>query len=365
MDKRQSDAGSRFYFPCVSDGRVKMDMNPVSRVENRYPSFVSAPSFGGIWRRKKPRIEDLFDPDKTMDPAHREKLARRLAKQHRANTRFRRLVYVMSVLSMLSTGGVAYLGYHGLKDGLREMTMGPVKSAYEERSLSPAQLSGRPGLEGTLSERYETMKPWFEHASLVSEYVKPAVVEVGIYAEGEGDHGRLQGTGFFVDDEGYLLTNAHVVGQRDEVMITLLNGKKGRGEVVGIDGIRDLAMIRINPADFGLEKVPVLKIADNDARDGDWVMAMGHGLGNTWTGTMGIISSTNRYQGGGTMILQTDAAINSGNSGGPLVDMKGEVVGVNTGAALFFENTGFSVSSQELREMIPLLKDGFRMFLIR
>lgn len=142
------------------------------------------------------------------------------------------------------------------------------------------------------------------------------------------------GSGFLISDDGYIVTNNHVVtgGPRgdavNQVTVTLTNGKEYRARIVGRDVASDLALLKIDAT--GL---PFVKFADsNRARVGDWVIAIGNPLGLGSTVTAGIISAVQRNIGGGgayDRYIQTDTAINRGNSGGPLFDLHGNVVGIN------------------------------------
>lgn len=154
---------------------------------------------------------------------------------------------------------------------------------------------------------------------------------------GAGPGGRMQvpeqsgiGSGVIVREDGYILTNNHVVEGADEVRVQLSDGRDLEAEVVGTDPDTDLAVLRIDSD--GLQAAP---LGDSDAISvGDWVLAIGSPFELEQTVTAGIISAKNRVRGivrgGFEDFLQTDAAINPGNSGGPLVNLRGEVVGINT-----------------------------------
>ncbi len=141
-----------------------------------------------------------------------------------------------------------------------------------------------------------------------------------------------QGSGVIVREDGYILTNNHVVEGADIVTVELNSGAKLQAEVIGTDPETDLAVVKIDRT--GLQPVP---FGDSEAiRVGDWVLAIGSPFGLDQTVTAGIISGKNRVQGivgdghGFEDFLQTDAAINPGNSGGPLVNLHGELIGINT-----------------------------------
>jgi serine protease Do len=139
------------------------------------------------------------------------------------------------------------------------------------------------------------------------------------------------GSGFIIDAvEGIIVTNNHVIADADEIEVNLSDGKKLKATLVGKDPKTDLAVLKVDPKKFPLTAV---KFGDSDkARIGDWVMAIGNPFGLGGTVTVGIISARNRDINSGPYdrFIQTDAAINRGNSGGPLFNMDGEVIGINS-----------------------------------
>jgi len=136
------------------------------------------------------------------------------------------------------------------------------------------------------------------------------------------------GSEFVISDDGYVLTNAHVIGDADEITVKLIDGRELEAEVVGQDRPTDVALLKIDAE--GLPVVPVGK-ADK-SQVGDWVVAIGSPFGFDNTVTAGIISAKRRSLPGDTYVpfLQTDVALNPGNSGGPLFNMQGEVIGINS-----------------------------------
>ena len=178
---------------------------------------------------------------------------------------------------------------------------------------------------------------------------------------------RGQGTGVIFQEEGLILTNAHVVEGTTRVTVRLVDGRTMEGSVVGTDPVTDLAVVRVAAA----EPLPVATLGDSDnVQVGDWAIAVGNPFGLDNTVTLGIISSTNRNASklGITDkrldLIQTDAAINPGNSGGPLLNASGEVVGINAlvrtgpGAGL-----GFSIPINRARTIaggICSAQDGMR-----
>ncbi len=158
------------------------------------------------------------------------------------------------------------------------------------------------------------------------------------------------GSGFIVEKSGYILTNFHVIEDSSRITVRLHSGDEFLAKVVGIDEETDMAVLKI---DAGRD-LPVIRLADsNKARVGDWVLAIGSPFGLAQTVTAGIISQTQRETPQATpfqKFIQTDAAINRGNSGGPLVNMDGEVIGVNSQIATStgdYNGIGFALPSNE------------------
>jgi serine protease Do len=138
-----------------------------------------------------------------------------------------------------------------------------------------------------------------------------------------------QGSGFIVSQDGYILTNNHLVGDVDEVKITLTDGRNFTAKLIGADPDSDVAVVKIDA-----ENLPTLELADSDKIEvGQWVVAIGNPFGLSHTVTAGIVSAKGRSGLGISAyedFIQTDAAINPGNSGGPLVDLDSKVIGINT-----------------------------------
>ncbi|GAA0608544.1 trypsin-like serine protease [Kribbella sandramycini] len=149
--------------------------------------------------------------------------------------------------------------------------------------------------------------------------------------------GRATGSGFAIDQDGHVVTNAHVVEGASDVSLVLPNGRRVDAEVLGVDANNDLAVLRVAPSQAeGLRALTLGRSAQ--LRVGDPVLAVGSPLGLEGTVTAGIVSAVDRQARFGDnntrqTAIQTDAAINPGNSGGPLVNAAGQVVGVNTAIA--------------------------------
>jgi serine protease Do len=169
---------------------------------------------------------------------------------------------------------------------------------------------------------------------------------------------RALGSGFIIDPAGYVVTNNHVIDDADEITVTLQDGRKFTAKLVGRDPKTDVALLKI----AGDGKLPALEFADSDkARVGDWVIAVGNPFGLGGTVTAGIISARNRdiHSGPYDDYFQVDAPINKGNSGGPLFDMDGKVLGINT--AIYSPNggsigIGFAIPAAVAKPVIDQLR---------
>lgn len=165
------------------------------------------------------------------------------------------------------------------------------------------------------------------------------------------------GSGFIIDQKGHILTNAHVVSGADEIKITLKDGRKFDGKIIGQDSALDLAILKIEG-----KKLPSLKLGDSSKiRPGEWVIAIGNPYGFANTVTVGIISATGRSLDnlGKKNLIQTDTPINPGNSGGPLLNLNGEVIGINVAIVSGAQSIGFSIPINSAKEVIDqLIKEG-------
>ena len=170
----------------------------------------------------------------------------------------------------------------------------------------------------------------------------------GFFGRGNGNNGRRQrqvqtpkregaGSGVIISADGYIVTNNHVVDGADELMVTLNDNKEYSARIIGADATTDLALIKIDA-----KNLPAIVIANSDnAKVGEWVLAVGNPLGLNNTVTAGIVSAKARTMGQGVQsMIQTDAAINQGNSGGALVNARGELIGIN---AMIYSQTGSNI----------------------
>ncbi len=173
-------------------------------------------------------------------------------------------------------------------------------------------------------------------------------------------HQRGQGSGFIIDGNGIILTNAHVVSGADTVTVTLKDGRTFKGEVRGIDEPSDLAVVKIKG-----QNLPVAPLGNSSELNvGDWAIALGNPLGLDNTVTLGIVSTLNRSSSQVGIpdkrldFIQTDAAINPGNSGGPLLNERGEVIGINTAIRADAQGIGFAIPIDKAKAIKDALAKG-------
>ena len=166
---------------------------------------------------------------------------------------------------------------------------------------------------------------------------------------------RSLGSGFIISNDGYIITNNHVVEQTDKILVKVSDGKEYEAKIIGTDAKTDIALIKIKPDN----SLPFVEIGDSDAvRVGEWVIAIGNPFGLEQTVTAGIISAKGRVIGAGAYdnFIQTDASINPGNSGGPLFNMAGKVIGINTAIVAQGQGIGFAIPMNMAKSILSDLK---------
>ncbi|MBH68706.1 MAG: serine protease [Rhodospirillaceae bacterium] len=209
--------------------------------------------------------------------------------------------------------------------------------------------------------------PQFPPGSPFEEFFKDFMERNGRRGETPGRNeqnpkrrARSLGSGFIIDSSGIIVTNNHVIAEADEIKVRLQDDTEFEAEILGRDPKTDIAVLRIKP---GKSKLVAVEFGDSDKlRVGDWVVAIGNPFGLGGTVTAGIVSARGRdiNQGPYDDFIQTDASINKGNSGGPLFNLNGKVIGINT--AIFSQSggsvgIGFAVASRLAKPVVKQLKD--------
>ena len=271
--------------------------------------------------------------------------------------------YVYSVTSALLLGGAALSLVGGIPAGAQVAQ----NDAEQMRAIVP-----RAGAPATFADLTQQLQPAVVNIAVRQkiEVKNPlAALPFGnLLPGGAGNQTKVAeavGSGFVVSHDGYIVTNNHVIsldreGQADEVTVKLSDGKQYKARIVGRDPESDIALLKIDAGNA----LPFVKFGDSTkARAGDWIIAIGNPFGLGGTVTSGIISSVNRNTGTGAYdhYIQTDASINSGNSGGPMFDMAGNVIGINnwivapSGGNI---GIGFAIPSATARPIVERLMKG-------
>ena len=213
----------------------------------------------------------------------------------------------------------------------------------------------------------------------VAERINPSVVNIDAASRGGRENRRQRrddlfdgppremdtprqgsGSGFIIDKDGFILTNYHVIEEADRITVTLADGRTFKGQVIGTDPAIDVALVRL-PGVTGLVAAPLGD--SNGLRVGEWVCAIGNPLGYVHSVTVGVVSFIGRKLFDASLddYIQTDAAINFGNSGGPLINARGEVIGINSAISSRASNIGFAVPINQAVAILSQLKTHGRV----
>ena len=280
----------------------------------------------------------------------------------------RRRMATYSLLTLMGTGALVLFNQTTPSEAkLSEWVQEELPPIAQEVSLTVAQ-TPRSTFQSTsfIADAVERVGPSVVRIDAARTVVQrtPDVFNSPFFREFFGDFGgfpeqprtrveRGTGSGFIIDAQGLILTNAHVIEGADRVLVTLKDGREFAGEVLGQDQLTDVAVIRVEAS--GL---PTVTLGDSEQlRPGEWAIAIGNPLGLDNTVTAGIISATGRSSSQVRVpdkrvsFIQTDAAINPGNSGGPLLNEQGQVVGVNTAIIGGAQGLGFAIPINTAREI--------------
>lgn len=199
--------------------------------------------------------------------------------------------------------------------------------------------------------------------TVLYEQVNPGVVSIQVFVEREGVSGEGAGSGFVLDEEGHIVTNNHVVAGAQRVTAIFYNGIEAEAEVVGTDDYSDLAVIKVDSLPDGVRSLPVGN--SDEVEVGEWVVAIGNPFSLGGSVSLGIVSAVGRSIPSGVarfsipQAIQTDAVINPGSSGGPLLNLSGKVIGVNAQIASagtgVSSGVGFAIPSNIVRQVVPVL----------
>lgn len=213
-----------------------------------------------------------------------------------------------------------------------------------QQSAQTAQLAqtvlAQQAFQNDISNQLQTLKAEQKDFSAVIEQSLKGVVSIGT--------DKSAGTGFLVDEDGYIVTNYHVIEGAQRIQILTYDRDILDATIIGYDKDRDVAVLKISGNYNSLELAN-----SNNLQIGNKVIAIGNPLGLSFTVTEGIVSATNRVGPNGyAEYIQTDVSLNPGNSGGPLIDTKGKVVGVNNFKVGGAENIGFALESNSLKNAV-------------
>ncbi len=277
-----------------------------------------------------------------------------------ATTLFTATLPAATLLAPLAVPGVAHA--RGAPEGFADLAA----------SLAPAvvNISSTQKVQASADRQAGPDVPQFPKGSPFEQFFKDFMERHGQGGGGGGGgggdapdsgprRGVALGSGFIIDPSGYVVTNNHVIENADEITVTLHDGTSLKAKLIGHDDRTDVALLKVDSP----TPLPAVAFGDSDqSRVGDWVLAIGNPFGLGGTVTAGIVSARGRdiRQGPYDDFIQTDAAINRGNSGGPLFNMDGQVIGINT--AIYSPSggsigIGFSIPANMAKQVVAQLRD--------
>ncbi|HOA15121.1 MAG TPA: trypsin-like peptidase domain-containing protein [Bacillota bacterium] len=248
----------------------------------------------------------------------------------------------------------------GTKEGMGSQEDGPAGAAL------PSGISGIASSLPPIADIAEAVSPAVVRIDVVMKVSSNQSQGGSLFDDFFKNFGRQEyemsgsGSGFVISSDGYIVTNHHVIDQATQIKVTMLDGKVYDAKLVGSYAAFDVAVLKIEAQNL---PYAVLGTSD-DLRPGEWVVAIGNPHGFDHTVTVGIVSALDRnlsnVDGAEDIsqaeLIQTDAAINSGNSGGPLIDMEGRVVGINTAIIPYAQGISFAISIDSVKDVISQLK---------
>jgi serine protease Do len=264
----------------------------------------------------------------------------------------------LALTTLVLSSSVAFLIGLALSDRLtgRTGTARFVPRPAPEDRVQPVSAAPRPGMVSfaDVTDRINSAVVNIDASANPQPSVRPGVDEADAFRDFEKPRPG-SGSGFFIDRQGFILTNNHVIEAAQRITVTLADGRTFRAEVVGADSATDVALLRVDgPPDF-----PAAPLGNSDdLRVGEWVCAIGNPLGYVHSVTVGVVSFIGRklFDPSLDAYIQTDAAINFGNSGGPLINARGEVVGINAAVSSRTTSIGFAVPINQAVAVLPQLK---------
>ena len=261
-------------------------------------------------------------------------------------------IFLMAAFAILSVGSIP-AAHASSPKGQGHVQWAPLSFTELAEKYSPAVVNIRSEKNG---KRHTEMAPHFKGGPFDKDDPFRDFFEKFFGGRpNQGFKQRSLGSGFIIDQSGFIVTNNHVVEDADKIKVILKDNREFDAEIKGRDPNTDLALIKIKSDG----KLPTIQFGDSDhVKVGEWVMAIGNPFGLEHTVTVGIISAKGRVIGSGPYddFIQTDASINPGNSGGPLIDMSGKVVGINTAIIAGGQGIGFAIPVNMAKGIIEQLQ---------